>query len=662
MYTARPAPTHPKDPEVLWRPGAERVASTNLDRFRRRVAAAHDSGLTDSVALHRWSITHLDEFWTEVWDDVGVIGEKGPEVLIPGDEMWQARFFPQANLSVAENLLDGRGCPEDDPALIYRREDGRQATLTWGELRQQVAAFASALAEAGVGAGDRVAAWMPHVPETVIAFLAANSIGAIFTSTSADFGVTGVLDRFGQVEPKVLLAADGYLYGGRSYPRVSELAQIGEQLPSVEKVVVVGVLADDPDLTGIARAVSYRAFLSGHLEASLAFRRLPFDHPIYILYSSGTTGKPKCIVHRAGGVLLKHLQEQQHHCDLKPRDRLFYFTTCGWMMWNWLVSGLASGATLVLYDGNPFHPGAEALFDLADQVGITLFGVSAKYLDAVSKSGLRPLATHRLDSLRTITSTGSPLSDDGFRFVYQHLKSDVHLASISGGTDLCGCLVGGDPTRPVYAGQIQGPALGMAMNVFDETGRPVVGEAGELVCTEPFPSMPLRFWGEEGEDLYHQAYFSRFLGVWTHGDYAMITPQGGYVILGRSDATLNAGGVRIGTAEIYRVVETFPEIVEAVAVGQRWEGDTRIVLFVRMAGGHQLTAELEESLRRALREQESPRHVPAVIKAVADIPRTRSGKITELAVAAALNGDPIRNLEALANPEALEHFRLIPQG
>ncbi|HKX76095.1 MAG TPA: acetoacetate--CoA ligase, partial [Acidimicrobiia bacterium] len=534
-----------------------------MDRFRRRVAAAHDSGLTDSVALHRWSITHLDEFWTEVWDDVGVIGEKGPEVLIPGDEMWQARFFPQANLSVAENLLDGRGCPEDDPALIYRREDGRQATLTWGELRQQVAAFASALAEAGVGAGDRVAAWMPHVPETVIAFLAANSIGAIFTSTSADFGVTGVLDRFGQVEPKVLLAADGYLYGGRSYPRVSELAQIGEQLPSVEKVVVVGVLADDPDLTGIARAVSYRAFLSGHLEASLAFRRLPFDHPIYILYSSGTTGKPKCIVHRAGGVLLKHLQEQQHHCDLKPRDRLFYFTTCGWMMWNWLVSGLASGATLVLYDGNPFHPGAEALFDLADQVGITLFGVSAKYLDAVSKSGLRPLATHRLDSLRTITSTGSPLSDDGFRFVYQHLKSDVHLASISGGTDLCGCLVGGDPTRPVYAGQIQGPALGMAMNVFDETGRPVVGEAGELVCTEPFPSMPLRFWGEEGEDQYHQAYFSRFPGVWTHGDYAMITPQGGYVILGRSDATLNAGGVRIGTAEIYRVVETFPEIVEA---------------------------------------------------------------------------------------------------
>ncbi len=612
----------------------------------------------DTRALQSWSIDHIGAFWSAAWDNARVIGEKGTDAFVPGRHMREARFFPQARLSMAENLLDGRGAGEDDLAMFYRREDGVTRTLSWSQLRREVAAFASALRAAGVKEGDRVAAFMPHVPETVICFLAANAIGAVFTSTSADFGVMGVVDRFGQVEPKVLLAADGYLYGGRSYPRLAELEKIRQLLPTVERVVVVGSLGTSADLAGIEGAVSYDDFVASHREAPSEYQRFAFDHPVYILYSSGTTGKPKCIVHRAGGVLLKHLQEQQHHCDLKAGDRLFYFTTCGWMMWNWLVSGLGSGASIVLFDGNPFHPGPEALFDLVDEAGITLLGVSAKYIDAVMKSGHEPRSSHRLDSLRTITSTGSPLSDEGFRFVYEQIKQDVHLASISGGTDLCGCFVGGDPTRPVYAGEIQGAALAMAMNVFDDEGRPIVDAAGELVCTQPFPSMPLRFWGEDGEALYHRAYFAHFPGVWTHGDFALVNSRGGYVILGRSDATLNAGGVRIGTAEIYRVVETFPEILEAVAVGQQWEADTRIVLFVRMAPGHDLTSELEAAIKAALREQESPRHVPALIRAVDDIPRTRSGKITELAVAAALNGEPIRNLEALANPEALEQFRL----
>jgi acetoacetyl-CoA synthetase len=651
------------DEEALWTPSPDRVGGSNIDRFRRRVELEAGLELADTAQLHRWSIENLGSFWSAVWDDVGVIGEKGTETFVPGGQMWEARFFPQARLSVAENLLDGRGAAPDRMALLYRREDGLSRSLSWDQLRREVAAFASALLAAGVGEGDRVAAWMPHLPETVIGFLAANSIGAVFTSTSADFGVTGVVDRFGQVEPKVLLAADGYLYGGRTYPRLEELARIRQLLPSLELVVVVGSLDPSPDLSRIEGAVSYPEFVAGPGAASPSYRRFGFDHPLYILYSSGTTGRPKCIIHRAGGVLLKHLQEQQHHCDLKPGDHLFYFTTCGWMMWNWLVSGLATGACLVLFDGNPFHPGPSALFDLVDETAITLMGVSAKYIGSVMKSGLRPRQSHRLDSLRTITSTGSPLSVEGFRFVYESVKTDVHLASISGGTDLCGCFVGGDPTRAVYPGEIQGAALGMAMGIFNEAGQAVVGRPGELVCTEPFPSMPIRFWGEDGNALYRRAYFERFPGVWTHGDFALVTERGSYVILGRSDATLNAGGVRIGTAEIYRVVESFPEIVEAVAVGQQFDDDTRIVLFLRMGPGTRLTPELEAAIKQRLRSEESPRHVPALVVEVDDIPRTRSGKITEMAVTAAVNGDPIDNIEALANPEALEQFRrLVSSG
>ena len=643
----------------LWIPRPERVSNSQMDRFRRLVEQGHRVPFTRSEDLHDWSTSNIGAFWSAVWDHAEVIGQKGTVPFIAGHEMPDARFFPEALLSFAENLLHGRGAEGTDPAVIYRREDGTHRSISWEDLRDEVASLVAALRELGVGEGDRVAAWMPHVPETVVALLAANAIGAVFTSTSADFGVTGVVDRFGQIEPKVLLAADGYLYGGRRFERLEQLAEIRSQLPSVERVIVVGALLGLPEISQIPGALHYRQLIEDYKGAELTFAQLPFDHPVYILYSSGTTGKPKCIVHRAGGVLLKHLQEQQHQCDLRPGDRLFYFTTCGWMMWNWLVSGLGTGATIVLFDGNPFVPGPTALFDLVDEVGVTLMGVSAKYIDSVAKAGLEPARSHHLKTLRTITSTGSPLTAEGFRFVYEQVKADVHLASISGGTDLCGCFVGGDPTRPVYSGEIQGPALGMAMAVFDEDGRAVEGEPGELVCTEPFPSMPLRFWGEDGDDRYREAYFQRFPGVWTHGDYARTTDHGGYVILGRSDATLNSGGVRIGTAEIYRVVETFPEVLEAVAVGQEWENDTRMVLLVRLAAGKELGAELEGSIRRKLKEEESPRHVPALIVAIQDIPRTRSGKISELAVAAVINGRPVGNLEALANPESLEEYRLL---
>jgi acetoacetyl-CoA synthetase len=470
-----------------------------------------------------------------------------------------------------------------------------------------------------------------------------------------------VVDRFGQVEPKVLVAADGYLYGGTSFPRLDQLREILADLPTIERTVVVPNLGD-PDLSQLDGATTWDGFVDGYRGADLSLERFAFDHPHYILYSSGTTGKPKCMVHKTGGVLIKHMQEQQHHLDIRPGDRLFYFTTCGWMMWNWLVSGLATGATIVLFDGNPFQPGPEALFDLVDDLDVTLLGVSAKYIDAVLKSGLRPVDSHGLSELRAIASTGSPLSPEGFAFVYDGIKSDVHLASISGGTDLCGCFVGGDPTKPVFAGEIQGRALGMAVEVFGDDGRALgPGEQGELVCTEPFPSMPITFWGPDGDDRYERAYFERFPGVWTHGDYAMWTERGGMVILGRSDATLNAGGVRIGTAEIYRVVEHFPEVMEAVAVAQRQGTDTRVVLFVRMADGVDLTPELESEIRRRLRSEESPRHVPAVITTVADIPRTRSGKISELAVTAVINGDPVKNTEALANPESLDMYRARPE-
>ncbi len=640
--------------DVLWQPSETWVEGTRIDHFRRdaRPEAAN------SDELWAWSVDQPGPFWRSVWDWCDVIGDPGQRLVEACDDFWDWRVLPDASANFAENLLalrPGRG----PNAIIEWREDGTERLLSWEALRSEVAATAAWMRSVGVESGDRVAAWMPHLAETIIAFLAASSIGAIFTSTSADFGVEGVVDRFGQTTPKVLIAADGYRYGGKSFSCLDRLPEIIERLPSVEQVLVVGALTDQPDVASIDRASRWTDAIDAHCDAALSFSRLPGDHPLYILYSSGTTGKPKCIVHRSVGVLLKHLSEQALHCDIGPGDRVFYFTTCGWMMWNWLVSCLGSGATIILYDGSPAYPNQEALFDLVDRHDVTLLGVSAKYLDATMKAGLRPIDSHRLGAVRSICSTGSPLSHEAFAWVYDAVKTDVHLVSMSGGTDLCGCLVAGDPTKPVVAGEIQRKNLGMAIEVFDDDGQALgPGVKGELVCTKPFPSMPLEFWDDPGKARYRAAYFERFPDTWAHGDYAAWTDRGGMIIFGRSDATLNSSGVRIGTAEIYRVVEQLDEVLEAIAIGQEWENDTRIVLFVRLAEGAVLDAELESRIRRELRSKCSPRHVPAVIRAVADIPRTRSGKIVELAVTEVVHRRPVKNLEALANPEALELFTI----
>ena len=646
----------------IWTPSAERIAGTRLQQFVSLVGERNPE-VVDSISLHDWSIREPASFWQQVWAYGEVIGDPGDIAYDPGDGTVRgARFFPRSSVSFAENLLaDRRGAGAE--AIVAITEAGDHRSYTWAQLRAEVAAMAAALAADGVQPGDRVAAYMPHVAETVIAFLAANAIGATFTSTSSDFGVAGVVDRFGQTRPTVLVAADGYRYGGKEFSCLDRIADALRQLPSVRRTVVVGVLSHAPRISDIPNAVMWDDYVEPNRGVPLEFVRMPGDHPVYILYSSGTTGKPKCITHRALGVLLMHLKEHQLHCDMGAGDRVMYFTTCGWMMWNWLVSALASGATAVLFDGNPFHPSPSILFDIAQSERLTLLGVSAKFVDSVNKAGLAPIESHDLSALRTVCSTGSPLSDEGFRWVYGSMRHDLHLASISGGTDLCGCFVGGDPTRSVYVGEIQGAALGMAVAVFDAAGRPVTepGVKGELVCTAAFPSVPVGFWGDVDGSRFQAAYFERFPGVWAHGDFASWTEHGGMVIHGRSDATLNAGGVRIGTAEIYAQVEQLPEIVESVAVGQEFDDDTRIVLFVKLVDGVALTDELQKEIRRRLRANASPRHVPARIAAVTDVPRTRSNKISELAVADVVNGRAVRNTEALANPESLAQYRNRPE-
>ncbi len=631
----------------IWTPSAERAGDSRL------VAFARAQGLEGYEALHEWSVADPGAFWSAAWDACGLVGEQGATAFVPGSTLPDTRFFPEARLNVVETFLAGTG---PGAALVEAGEDGRRRTLSWDELRAQVAALASTLAATGVGPGHRVAAWLPNIPETIVTMLATAAVGATFSSTSPDFGTAGVLDRFGQVEPTVLVAADGYVYGGRANDCLPRLAEIRAGLPGLQRTIVVPYLG--ADLPGGVEA--WPDVLAAHAGAALTFERYPFDHPWYVLYSSGTTGKPKAIVHRTGGVLLKHLVEHQFHCDVRAGDRVFYFTTAGWMMWNWLASGLASGATLVLYDGSPSYP-PSVLFDLADEQGVTLFGTSAKFIDALDRSGLDPKATHELTSVRTITSTGSPLVPEGFDYVYEHVKADVHLASISGGTDLCGCLVAGDPTSAVWRGEIQRPALGLAIDVVDERGTSLPpGEKGELICRTPFPSMPRGFWGDDDGSRYRAAYFERIPGAWHQGDFAAWTEHGGLVIHGRSDATLNPGGVRIGTAEIYRQVEQVPEVAEAIAVGQDHQGDTRIVLFVVLRENETLDDPLRDRIRRRIRDNTTPRHVPAKVVAVPEIPRTRSGKITELAVRAVIHGEEVRNVEALANPEALEHYRDLP--
>ena len=643
----------------MWQPSPERVANANITVLARELEARHGVALPDYETLHRFSVERKEDFWTAIWDICGVLAEtRGDRILVDGDKMPGAQFFPDARLNFAENLLRRR---DDGPAMIFRAEDKVERTVSWRELQESVSRLSQALQAAGVGPGDRCAGFVPNMPEAIIAMLATATLGAVWTSCSPDFGVQGVLDRFGQVEPKILFTADGYHYNGKAHDSLGRVAEILKSLPSVEAVVVLPLLDEAPDVTSVAKAQRLADFMAPFAADEIAYRRLPFNTPLYILYSSGTTGIPKCIVHGAGGTLLQHLKEHRMHADLKPGDRIFYFTTCGWMMWNWLVSALAQEATLLLYDGSPFHPDGNVLFDFADAQGMNVFGTSAKYIDALSKASLKPRETHDLSSVRTMTSTGSPLAPESFDYVYRDVKMDLQLASISGGTDIVSCFMLGNPAGPVWRGEIQVPGLGMATDVFDETGNPVTGQKGELVCTQPFPAMPLGFWGDDSGERYRAAYFERFPNVWHHGDFVERTEHGGFIVFGRSDTTLNPGGVRIGTAEIYRQVERIDEVVEAICVGQDWEGDVRVLLFVTLREGLTLDDDLKDRIRRQIRSNCTPRHVPARIVQVSDIPRTKSGKITELAVRDIVHGREVGNREALANPGALDLYRNLPQ-
>ncbi len=644
---------------ILWKPSPERIAQTNLTTFMREVRGRWQVAVPDWRALYRWSIEQPEQFWQSVWEFGGVVAEtRGDTVLENPDRMPGARFFPGARLNFAQNLLRRN---DDTPAIIFWGEDRLTSTVTWAELHHEVSRLQQALAAAGVGPGDRVAAYMPNLPGAVIAMLATTSLGAVWSSCSPDFGVKGVLDRFSQIEPTILFAADGYFYNGRAVSVLDRVAEIAAELPTLKRTVVVPYTTGTPELSGVPNAVSVHDFMAPHRAGPVRFASLPFNHPLYILYSSGTTGVPKCIVHGAGGTLLQHLKEHRLHSDFRPGDRVMYYTTCGWMMWNWLVAALASECTLVLYDGSPFLHRGNILFELADATRMTALGTSAKFIDAIAKLGLKPGATHKLADLRTLLSTGSPLSPEAFDYIYRDIKADLNLASISGGTDIVSCFVLGSPVLPVRRGEIQSRGLGLKVEVYGEAGKPMRGHQGELVCSAPFPCMPIGFWNDPDGSKYHAAYFERFPNVWCHGDWCELTPSDGVVIYGRSDAVLNPGGVRIGTAEIYRQVEQLDEVVESLVIGQDWNNDIRVVLFVKLRDGLTLDDELVERIKQQVRTNTTPRHVPDRVLQVADIPRTKSGKIVELAVRDVVHGRPVRNREALANPEALELYRDRPE-
>ena len=642
----------------LWSPSGDRIERSHLKRFMREVERSWGVHCRDHASLYRWSVEQPEQFWLSVWDFCDVVAQtRGDVVLEDGDRMPGARWFPGARLNYAENLLRRS---DDAVAIVFRGEGKVRSSVTYAELHHEVSRLQQALREEGVGVGDRVAGYVPNVPGAIIAMLATASLGATWSSCSPDFGPQGVLDRFGQIEPKVLIAADGYFYGGKTIDVMPRVAEVVSRLPSVRRTVIIPYTRRDLDLAGIPGAVDVHDFMAPFQPGKLSFEQLPFDHPLFIMFSSGTTGVPKCIVHGAGGTLLQHLKEHQLHVDVHPTDRLFYFTTCGWMMWNWLATGLASGATLMLFDGSPFYPKGNVLFDFAQDEGMTIFGTSAKYIDSLRKLDLKPKDTHDLSRLRTMLSTGSPLVAESFEYVYSNIKADLCLSSISGGTDIVSCFVLGSPMLPVWRGEIQCRGLGLAVDVWNDEGRPVRGERGELVCTKPFPCMPVGFWNDPDGSRYRAAYFERFPNVWCHGDFCELTDHDGMVIHGRSDAVLNPGGVRIGTAEIYRQVEQLDEVVESLVIGQDWPParptDVRVVLFVRLRDGLMLDDALVSRIKVRIRDNTTPRHVPAKVLQVADIPRTKSGKIVELAVRNVVHGLPVKNREALANPEALELF------
>jgi acetoacetyl-CoA synthetase len=641
----------------LWSPSPDRIADANITRFMARVNANHNAGAHDYASLYNWSIERPQDFWAELWRFCGVRSNREwSRVLANENAMPGAKWFAGSQFNFAENLL-----ARDDaaPALVFCNERQDRRELSYQKLRAEVARVASGLRALGVAKGDRVVGFMPNLPETVIAMLAAASIGAVWSSCSPDFGVAGVFDRFGQIQPKVLFTADGYFYGGKTIDSLPTVREIAARIPSIEKIVVISYVDGERAEFDLPRAIRFLEFGDG--KATLSFEPLPFDHPLYVLYSSGTTGIPKCIVHCAGGVLLQHLKEHVLHVDLRRDDRIFYFTTCGWMMWNWLVSALALGSTVVLYDGSPLYPDARVLWRMADRERVNVFGTSPRFLASCEKENVRPGSEFDLSHLRTVLSTGSPLAPESFRYVYREIKKDVQLSSISGGTDLAACFAQGSPIMPVYEGEIQCRALAMKVEIYDEEGHPLANEKGELVCTAPFPSMPIGFWNDTDGSKYHSAYFERYPNVWCHGDYAELTPRGGVIIYGRSDAVLNPGGVRIGTAEIYRQVDQLDEVIESLAIAQEWQNDVRVVLFVRLRAGVSLDDALRQRIRDAIRKNTTPRHVPAKIVQVADIPRTISGKLVELAVRNVVHGRPVKNVDALANPDALEFFRDLPE-
>jgi acetoacetyl-CoA synthetase len=638
----------------LWQPTPEQIKSSNMYRFMQIVNDRFNKDFKDYNDLYHWSIENIADFWTVMWEFADIIHSASYDRVVDDvTKMPGAKWFSGSRLNFAENLLRYR---DERPALIFKGEAREPEVLTYAELYRQVARTAEGLKEAGVMAGDRVVGFMPNMPQTIIAMLAAASIGAMWSSCSPDFGIKGVLDRFGQIRPKVLFTANGYAFKGKPIDSLGRIADILKQLPSIEKVVVVPYTESDPDIRAVPNAVHYKDFISADADPELLFEQLPFEHPLYIMYSSGTTGLPKCMVQSAGGILVHHMKELMLHTDLKRRDTIFYFTTCGWMMWNWLTSSLATGATVVLYDGNPFHPHPGALWEMAQDEKITVFGTSAGYIAALQGFGVKPGKAYDLDALRAVLSTGSPLSEDGFEFIYSQVKSDLQLASISGGTDLNGCFALGNPMGPVYAGELQCRGLAMAVQAYDENGQPVIGRKGELVCTAPFPSMPIYFWDDPDGAKYHNAYFDVYPGVWRHGDFIEINEHGGVIIYGRSDATLNPGGVRIGTAEIYSILEQMEEIDDSVVVGQNWENDVRVLLFVKLAAEVELTDELKDKIRRQIREGASPRHLPKKIIAVPAVPYTLNMKKVELAVKKVIEGQPVLNKDALSNPEALDYY------